>query len=256
MADYKNGGYNGMPSDIQGKLGIDDKEEKVTTSGSPYDYSPVKPQKGKYTSGGYNGMPTSVQNKLDIANKEEKTTSTGDLNAKTIEKPKDKKWGEMSWDEKKHRIDGITDSVGRVIETAKKLKGDNDSTSVAPVQVGNYGAPAVSDGEAKNKEKLERLFGGDGAIDAFSKIDAYVYNYKPEVQNRMGGEKGVDGATHFGPIAQDLAKNPVTSGTVHKDDESGFLTVDTKQLTLTNTAMISQLARKVAELEEKLGGRI
>ena len=55
-------------------------------------------------------------------------------------------------------------------------------------------------------------------------------------------------------MAQDLAKNPVTSGTVHKD-ENGYMMVDIRQLALTNTAMISQLARKVEELEEKLGGR-
>ena len=170
--------------------------------------------------------------------------------------PEEKKWKEMSWDEKKHRLDGITDSIGRIIETTKKISsGNSGSAGVTPIQVGNFGSPAVSDGGAKNKEKLERLFGGDGAIDAFSKIDAYVYNYKPEVQSKYTGEKGVDGETHFGPIAQDLAKNPVTSGTVHRDEESGYLTVDTRQLTLTNTAMISQLARKVADLEEKLGGR-
>ena len=75
-----------------------------------------------------------------------------------------------------------------------------------------------------------------------------------KAQKMYGKEKGVDNNPHFGPIAQDLAKNPVTSGTVHKD-ENGFLNVDTRQLSLTNTAMISQLARKVQELEERLGGR-
>lgn len=124
------------------------------------------------------------------------------------------------------------------------------SGKTTPVQAGNYGAPAVSD------ERLKRIFGDDeGAIKAFSDIDAYVYKYNDKAQGLYkGGDRGVDKNPHFGPMAQDLAKNPVTSGTVH-EDENGFLNVDTRQLTLTNTAMISQLARKVQELEERLGGR-
>lgn len=124
-----------------------------------------------------------------------------------------------------------------------------------PVSEINYGSPAVSDERLKNKESLAKLFGDDGAIDAFSKIDAYVYNYTPKAQEMyQNGNRGVDDNPHFGPMAQDLAKNPVTSGTVHKD-ENGYMMVDTRQLTLTNTAMISQLARKIEELEERIGGR-
>jgi len=118
----------------------------------------------------------------------------------------------------------------------------------------NYGAPAVSDEELKHK-RLAKLFGEGGALDAFSKIDAYVYNYNDKAKQLYGNERGVDDETHFGPMAQDLAKNPVTEGTVHTDPETGYLNVDTKQLTLTNTAMIAQMARKINELEERLGGR-
>lgn len=142
--------------------------------------------------------------------------------------------------------------IGKLLDAAKA--GAGSSNQVQPIAVGNFGSPAVSDGTLKNKEKIERLFQNDNAIKAFSDIDAYVYKYNQKAQDTYAGEKGVDDATHFGPIAQDLAKNPVTSGTVHPD-ESGYLTVDTRQLTLTNTAMISQLARKIEELDEKLGGR-
>lgn len=118
----------------------------------------------------------------------------------------------------------------------------------------NYGSAAVSDEELKHK-RLAKLFGDNGALDAFSKIDAYVYNYNDKAKQLYGNERGVDNETHFGPMAQDLAKNPVTEGTVHTDPETGYLNVDTKQLTLTNTAMIAQMARKINELEERLGGR-
>ena len=142
--------------------------------------------------------------------------------------------------------------IGKLLDAAKAGAGSSNQTQ--PIAVGNFGSPAVSDGTLKNKEKIERLFQNDNAIKAFSDIDAYVYKYNQKAQDTYAGEKGVDDSTHFGPIAQDLAKNPVTSGTVHRD-ESGYLTVDTRQLALTNTAMISQLARKIEELEERIGGR-
>lgn len=159
-----------------------------------------------------------------------------------------------SWDEKKQKIQDVLGIVGQVGDTMKKFQKEDNSKGIRPIEVGNYGAPAVSDGTLKNKEKIERLFQNDNAIKAFSDIDAYVYKYNQMAQDTYAGEKGVDDETHFGPIAQDLAKNPVTAGTVHRD-ESGYLTVDTRQLALTNTAMISQLARKIEELEERIGGR-
>ena len=166
-----------------------------------------------------------------------------------------KKWKDLSWEEKRTRINDVVNTAGNIMEKMKGLKTDQKTGSnVTPVDVPNYGSPAVSDGTLKNKEKIERLFQGDNAIDAFSKIDAYVYKYNQKAQNAYSGEKGVDDSTHFGPIAQDLGKNPVTSGTVHKDPDTGYLEVDTRQLTLTNTAMISQLARKIQELEERIGG--
>lgn len=180
-----------------------------------------------------------------------------DGNAKDTTKPvgENKKWKDLSWNEKRDRINDVTNTAGNILEKMKGMRGNQQTTGITPVAVGNYGSPAVSDGTLKNKEKIERLFQDDNAIDAFSKIDAYVYKYNQKAQDAYNGEKGVDDEIHFGPIAQDLGKNPVTSGTVHKDPDTGYLEVDTRQLTLTNTAMISQLARKIQELEERLGGR-
>ena len=155
-------------------------------------------------------------------------------------------------EQKTNKTNDAVALIGKLLDAAKANA--SSSNQVQPIAVGEYGAPAVSDGTLKNKEKIEKLFQNDNAIKAFSDIDAYVYKYNQEAQNNYAGEKGVDDEIHFGPIAQDLAKNPVTSGTVHPD-ENGYLTVDTRQLTLTNTAMISQLARKIEELEERIGGR-
>lgn len=176
--------------------------------------------------------------------------TSAESNQKTTNNPKAEEGTSKSGSDFTGKIEAVMDGISSVIGAMPK------GGTAQPVQVGNYGSPAVSDERLKNKEKLAKLFGDDdSAIDAFSKIDAYVYNYTPEAQELYKkGDRGVDDNTHFGPMAQDLAKNPVTSGTVHKD-ENGYMMVDIRQLALTNTAMISQLARKVEELEEKLGGR-
>ena len=138
------------------------------------------------------------------------------------------------------------------LKDSKQVSDDDNSSSNKFAKSYDFGSAAVSDERLK---RLQRLFGDDGALDAFSKIDAYVYNYNDKAKQLYDRNNGsVDDNTHFGPMAQDLARNPVTEGTVHKDD-NGYLEVDTRQLTLTNTAIISQLARKVQELEEKVGGR-
>lgn len=139
------------------------------------------------------------------------------------------------------------------LKESEKVSDANDNTENKFAKGYNFGAAAVSDERLK---KLHRLFGDDGALDAFSKIDAYVYNYNDKAHQLYDKTNGsVDDNTHFGPMAQDLASNPVTEGTVHRDD-NGYLRVDTNQLTLTNTAIISQLARKVQELEDKIGGNV
>ena len=188
---------------------------------------------------------------IDSGNDNGIMDSLSDGNAKDTTEPvgEDKNEG---GEDKNEGAKNAVNLIGKLLDAAKA--GAGSSNQVQPIAVGNYGAPAVSDGTLKNKEKIERLFQNDNAIKAFSDIDAYVYKYNQKAQDTYAGEKGVDDEIHFGPIAQDLAKNPVTSGAVHRD-ESGYLTVDTRQLTLTNTAMISQLARKIEELEERIGGR-
>lgn len=191
---------------------------------------------------------------IDSGNDDGIMSSLSDKNAKDTTEPvgENKNEGAENEDAKNEGAKNAVNLIGKLLDAAKA--GAGSSNQVQPIAVGNFGSPAVSDGTLKNKEKIERLFQNDNAIKAFSDIDAYVYKYNQKAQDTYAGEKGVDDSTHFGPIAQDLAKNPVTSGTVHRD-ESGYLTVDTRQLALTNTAMISQLARKIEELDEKLGGR-
>lgn len=82
-----------------------------------------------------------------------------------------------------------------------------------------------------------------------AKINSYLYKYTPEAQRLYSdGENAVDNKEHVGVMAQELQGNPVTAHTV-TENEDGYLTVDTRQLTLALTAVCSDLAKKVEELE-------
>ena len=87
-----------------------------------------------------------------------------------------------------------------------------------------------------------------GLVDEMAKIDAYLYNYTQKARNMYGENKGVDDKEHVGVLAQELAENPVTSATV-EPDENGILEVDAEKLCLTLAAVVSELCKKVGELE-------
>ena len=65
------------------------------------------------------------------------------------------------------------------------------------------------------------------------------------------GKLGIDDKPHVGVMAQELEQNPVTAGTVH--DNNGVKTVDTRQLTLANTATLADIAREVEKLKANKG---
>jgi len=87
------------------------------------------------------------------------------------------------------------------------------------------------------------------ALDCMGRINAYLFKYKPEIQRKYDDEQGVDGKPHVGVMAQELLENPATESTVDKDTD-GYLKVDTRKLTMTNTAAIAELTRRVDELEK------
>ncbi len=79
-------------------------------------------------------------------------------------------------------------------------------------------------------------------------IDAYIYKYKESAQEKYPEE--TDGNTHIGPVAQQLAENPVTAGAV-EPDKNGILHVNGTQLALQAIAAIADLSKRVSEMEDK-----
>ena len=100
-------------------------------------------------------------------------------------------------------------------------------------------------------ESLKDIYGdsvSDRIIKDFAKIAAIDFSYKSEAQKKYAGNPGVDDKEHTGVIAQELAQTKSTESTV-SPDENGNLSVDTRQLTMTNTAAIAELSRRVLTLE-------
>ena len=91
-------------------------------------------------------------------------------------------------------------------------------------------------------------------LDDYSKIDAYAYKYNKKAHDLYGNQKGIDDELHVGPMAQDLEKTNSTKASV-SEDPNGYKEVDIRKLTLSNTAAISELVRKIEALEKMVGGK-
>lgn len=102
-------------------------------------------------------------------------------------------------------------------------------------------------------ETLKNLYPdmGEDILNAFRKIRSCEFTYTPEAVEKTKVEilPGVDEDTHMGVSAQDV-ESVLPEAVV--DNGSGHKLVDTKEMTMANTAAIAELARKVKEIEEKL----
>ena len=104
----------------------------------------------------------------------------------------------------------------------------------------------VSDEQLKNKSVFN-----DDIIDLFSKINAYDFAYTDKAKDLYLGNKGVDNDEHVGVMAQELQQNPITDSTVAKD-ENGYLSIATKELTMADTAVLSDVCKRLLQVEERL----
>lgn len=133
------------------------------------------------------------------------------------------------------------------LKQSKKIKADWDCFW-AGKNKNTEPQPSMSD------ENLKEVNPDIDILDDYSKIDAYAYRYNNKAHQLYGNEKGVDNELHVGPMAQELASTNSTKAAVSKDP-NGYEEVDVRKLTLSNTAAISELVRKVESLEKMLGGK-
>ena len=112
--------------------------------------------------------------------------------------------------------------------------------------------------DAASDERLKRIFGdNEDAIKCFANINAIKFIYNDTAHDIPGSEdKGVDNDPHYGVKAQELAENPLTESAVSKDPISEYLQVDTKELTMANTAIISEICKRILIIEKVLGIKV
>lgn len=122
---------------------------------------------------------------------------------------------------------------------------------------GGAGASAMG-GATASDERLKRIFGdNEDAIKCFANINAIKFTYNDTAHDIPGSEeKGVDNDPHYGVKAQELARNPLTESAVQKDPISDYLEVDTKELTMANTAIISEICKRILIIEKVLGIKV
>ena len=109
----------------------------------------------------------------------------------------------------------------------------------------------VSDEQASDEQLKNKSVFNDDIIDLFSKINAYDFAYTDKAKDLYLGNKGVDNDEHVGVMAQELQQNPITDSTVTKD-ENGYLSIDTKELTMADTAVLSDVCKRLLQVEERL----
>lgn len=141
---------------------------------------------------------------------------------------------------------GLSGAANRPIDLEdEKDEKDNNKNTVAKAVLGGIGG-AMSD------ETLKSIYGDsidDKIIENFAKISAIEFTYNDEAQEKYDDNLGVDDKEHIGVIAQELAANDATKGTVTQN-ENGDLEVDTRHLAFADTAAIAELSRRILALEE------
>lgn len=127
--------------------------------------------------------------------------------------------------------------------------------SAAGASAGAVGASAAGGAAlAASDERIKRVCGDNAdLIDLFSKIGSYEFNYTDKARSLYpNGKNHVDNKRHVGVMAQELEKNPATNAVINTE-KNGYKTVDTAQLTLTNTAVLADVCRRLEALEKQLG---
>ena len=119
-------------------------------------------------------------------------------------------------------------------------------------------ADAGDAADAASDERLKNIFGdNEDAIQCFARLNAIKFVYNDKAKEIPDSEsKGVDNDPHYGIKAQELAANPLTQSVVKRDPISDYLTVDVKELTTANTAIISEICKRILIIEKVLGIKV
>lgn len=184
--------------------------------------------------GGFNGAAKPYQGDMHV---QAADTGASDVGKGKEEAPKAEKAPEMDKEE-----------AGKIISNVQSVQSSEEAPTNQAFNVGNL---SNIGSVLKSDATLKEIYGdalSDRLIEDFAKISAIEFKYTPEAQKEYGKESGVDDKEHTGVIAQELADTESTKSAV-EPDINGTLQVNTPQLTMTNTAVIAELSRRVLTLE-------
>ena len=151
------------------------------------------------------------------------------------------------------------DDNGMKIDQYEKPQASSNNNKGAIIDAArNVVDKVVTSKMESSDERLKNIFGdNEDAIKVFANLNAIKFTYNDKAKEIPDSEgKGVDDDMHYGLKAQDLAKNPLTESAVKKDPLSDYLEVDTKELTMANTAIISEICKRILILEKVLGIKV
>lgn len=133
-----------------------------------------------------------------------------------------------------------------------KVKQVTGNMGAAAGLVAGIGSAVIGAAIASD-ETLKNLYPdmGEDILNAFRKIRSCEFEYTPEAIQKAQVEvlPGVDSDKHMGVSAQDV-EAVLPEAVV--DNGSGHKLVDTKEMTMANTAAIAELARQLKELKERI----
>ena len=151
-------------------------------------------------------------------------------------------------------------SVGGMGKSVNFGGGSAEGTEAAEgaADVGADAGDMADVADAASDQRLKNIFGdNEDAIECFAKINAIKFTYNDKAKEIPDGkEKGIDDDPHYGVKAQEIAENPLTASAVKRDPISDYLTIDIKELTTANTAIISEICKRILIIEKLLGIKV
>lgn len=151
-------------------------------------------------------------------------------------------------------LDPMSAKSDENLKNSSKIKANWDCYWNSKSEKNNTETQEKAEDQAYSDKNLKNVNPDIDILDDYSKIDAYAYKYNKKAHDLYGNQKGIDDELHVGPMAQDLEKTNSTKASV-SEDPNGYKEVDIRKLTLSNTAAISELVRKIEALEKMVGGK-
>lgn len=147
----------------------------------------------------------------------------------------------------------MVDRANQVDQKKYEGKVNQNTANMGAISSALRAAATIAGAAIASDETLKNLYPdmGEDILNAFRKIRSCEFTYTPEAIEKTKVEilPGVDEDTHMGVSAQDV-EAVLPEAVV--DNGSGHKLVDTKEMTMANTAAIAELARQLKELKEKI----